>query len=471
MQTGLPCFLVREALSRAECAEVISEAEAAHFSATGRDYPPSYRDNDRLVRDDAGLAERLFARLRPLLPAQLEDAQGRHWRLHGLNPRFRYCRYREGQRFCIHQDGAWSPRPGVRSQLTLMLYLNDARDFRGGHTRYYAERGADSALLGTVQPEAGTAIVFDHALWHDGEAVTQGTKYVMRTDVLYTCEDAAPHHEPHVLGAHEGYVWSVLALQDGRLATGSRDCTVRLWRRAGEGWQPDGELRGHTASVVALAQDAGGRLWSGSRDRRVLCWEGGRPREVGRHAGAVLCLARVAPGLLASGGADGLIRLWSEEGKAAGVLEGHAGWVWSLAGLPGGRLASASEDGTLRVWDLARRREEARPVEAGPPLRALAAAADGALYAGDAEGRITRLLRGTPAQRAAVHSGAVCALALRADGTLASGGEDDLLRLLDAAQLTPRGTHPHGAFVRSLATLRDGRLASASYDGTVRLWP
>ncbi len=469
VHTPLPCFLVRGALDAATCAKVVAEAEATGFSATGRDYPPSYRDNDRLVRDDPALAEALFARLRPLLPEQLVDAQGLRWRLHGLNPRFRYCRYREGQRFCIHQDGAYAPAPGLRSRLTCMLYLNDAAAFCGGRTRYYAERTPDAASLGEVSPEAGTAIVFDHALWHDGEAVTAGTKYVMRTDVLYACEEALAAAAPDAICGHDGYVWSVLALQDGRLATASRDCTVRLWRGAGTRWSEEAVLRGHEASVVALAEDAQGRLWSGSRDRRVLRWESGTALEVGRHEGAVLWLARLADGRMASGGADGLIRLWTSEGRPGGVLQGHAGWVWALAPLPDGRLASASEDGTLRVWDLA---GNTVVLNVGPAVRALAAGA-GVLFVGDAEGGLgcvetagaLRLRR-----RVQAHTGAVCALALHGDGRVASGGEDDALRVHCAANLAPLASYAHAGFVRSLAPLEDGRLASASYDGAVRLW-
>jgi predicted 2-oxoglutarate/Fe(II)-dependent dioxygenase YbiX len=478
IRTELPCFLLRGVFSRGECARIIQEAEEGGFQAMAGDYPPSYRDNDRRVRDDAALAEAFFARIRAFLPERLVDASGDVWRLQGLNPRFRFCRYRGGQRFCIHRDGAYAQSPEVRSRLTCMLYLNDSGEFSGGATRYYAERSEDSGLLGVVRPEAGTLIVFDHELWHDGEAVTSGTKYVMRTDVLYERESLGRGDTSEVLSGHQGYVWHVLARRDGSLATASRDGTVRLWRSLEDTWRQDAVLTGHTASVVGLAEDSEGRLWSASRDRTVRCWEGTTSQLIGRHEGAALCLAALPDGRVASGGADGIIRLWSAEGASVGVLQGHTGWVWALVPLAGGLLASASEDGTVRLWHLASMSEASAPAQTGAPVRALAALPSGGLISGQATGeltvwqlvqapRLTLVLQRTRR----VHTGAVCSIAPLGEDRVASGGEDDGIHLTRLPDFTPLASHHHAGFVRSLAVLPGERLASASYDTTVRLWP
>ncbi len=513
VKTSLPCFLVRGVFTREECARLIQAAEAGGFQATGGHYPPSYRDNDRLVRDDAALAEAVFARIRRFLPERRVDEAGVAWRLRGLNPRFRFCRYRGGQRFCIHRDGAYAPSPEERTHLTCMLYLNDSGEFTGGTTRYYAERSGEAGLLGEVRPEAGTLIVFDHELWHDGEAVTSGTKYVMRTDVLYAREEPASRHaratpreasarllaypvqgapreivlttreapangaQPDILAGHQGYVWSVLARRDGSLATASRDGTVRLWRPSGDTWRAEAVLTGHTASVVALAEDARGQLWSASRDHTVRRWEGAASQIIGRHEGAALCLAALPDGRMASGGADGLIHLWSSEGAALHTLRGHTGWVWALALLDSGLLASASEDGTVRVWHLERASEATPPALLGGPVRALAALPSGRLLTGQASGELTewRLsLTPHPTLQARgtrrVHTGAVCAIAALSEDRVASGGEDDGIHLTRLPEFTGLGGYQHEGFVRGLAALSGERLASASYDTTVRLW-
>ena len=39
------------------------------------------------------------------------------------------------------------------------------------------------------------ALFFEHAIHHKGEAVIQGRKYVLRTDVMYAAEDAEYDYE------------------------------------------------------------------------------------------------------------------------------------------------------------------------------------------------------------------------------------------------------------------------------------
>jgi predicted 2-oxoglutarate/Fe(II)-dependent dioxygenase YbiX len=437
----------------------IADAEAQGFSATGALYPSTYRDNDRLVRDDARLAAALFECLRPALPRQLV-VDGVAWRLAGLNSRFRWCRYRGGQRFCVHRDGAYVPHAGARSLLTCQLYLNDAASFEGGRTRFYAARDG-SAIFGAITPEVGAAIVFDHDLWHDGEPVTAGTKYVMRTDVMYERDEASEAARAGELRGHLGYVFSLCARRDGTLASGSRDRTIRLWRVE----QEVARLEGHTASVTMLAEDAGGVLWSASRDGTVRRWDGARGEIIGRHDGAVLSLVALADGRVASGGADGMISLWTSAGRAA-TFRAHDEWVWGLASA-GGAFASGGEDGTLAIWDSATLTLAWRS-PAGVAIRSLCATPRG-FACGRADGTVSVVARGTSGWRvvaeARLHDGAVTALAIVGE-RLATAGEDGSVHVV-GADLHVIATHRHPSFVRALAA-HDGELATGCYDGVVR---
>lgn len=74
----------------------------------------------------------------------------------------------------MHVDLSYRPSAQERSFLTVILYLND--DYSGGQTRFGPV---------AVQPKAGMALLFPHELRHEGEAVTAGTKEVLRTDVMY----------------------------------------------------------------------------------------------------------------------------------------------------------------------------------------------------------------------------------------------------------------------------------------------
>lgn len=66
-----------------------------------------------------------------------------------------------------------------------MIYLNSARDnFTGGRTLFYKNQ-TDDNILAEYTPHEGDLIIFDHNIWHKGEMVNQGEKYVMRSDVIY----------------------------------------------------------------------------------------------------------------------------------------------------------------------------------------------------------------------------------------------------------------------------------------------
>lgn len=475
-ETPGTCFLVRHAIEGDFADALVQYGTARGFQATGATYPPSYRDNDRLVCDDPALAGDLFERLRALLPPVLVDADGRAWHLDGLNARFRFCRYRDGQCFRRHRDGAYADR-GLRSRLTLQIYLDDAGGFHGGSTRFYASQAGP--LVGRVAPSRGTAVVFDHDLWHDGEPVTLGVKHVMRTDVMYR----APALETGVTRiGHPGYVYGLLPLRNGRLATSSRDTTIRIWRL--DDSRPEATvLVGHTASVVALAETPGGTLVSGSRDGTVRAWDLGRrtSRVLMQQDAAVLSIVPLGHvggvEVVAAGDGVGAIRIVPvTPGGQPRAMTGHRGWVWALATVPG-FLLSASEDGTVRLWstDSGECTGVASPDRG--PVHALAAipGPEGGVAAGFADGHVVVYeadrARGTlsPVQVVAAHDGEIYALAPAGPRAVASGGEDGWARVWRTGVCAPIAAVRHEGFVRAVALTQDGRLASAGYDGVVKL--
>jgi WD40 repeat protein len=423
------CFPLPDVLDPAACARLIADATARGFAATGVDYPASYRNNDRLVHDEPALAAWLFERVRADLPAVL-DLDGERWELVGLNERFRFCRYRGGQGFRIHRDGAHAPAPDRRSLLTFQIYLDDASGFGGGRTRFYtARRGT---LTHAVVPHTGHAIVFDHQYWHDGEPVPEGTKHVLRTDVIYRRTTA--------VAGHTGYVYALQPLADGRLASASRDRTIRIGDRI---------LAGHAASVTALAQPAPGLLLSGSRDHAVRRWDlaAGTSTVLTELPGAVLSLTATHAGC-----GDG--KIYPLDGGAP--LAGHTGWVWALAQV-GDVLVSGAEDGTIRSWPGA-------AVSPGHgPVHALAVLPGGGLAAGFADGFV-----GHPGGGFQAHEGEVYALAVLDEHHLATGGEDDLAKVWHLPSGRCVARFEHGDFVRAVAAVGPGQLATGSYDGRVR---
>ena len=133
------------------------------------------RDNDRVIWDNPKVAEQLFEMIKDLVPQDIDGYEPI-----GLNERFRFYRYKDGQRFKPHIDGAYKRSDTEFSLLTVLLYLNE--EFEGGSTYLIT-------LNENVQPKTGMCLIFDHKILHAGTSVTTGTKYVLRTDVMYKLKD------------------------------------------------------------------------------------------------------------------------------------------------------------------------------------------------------------------------------------------------------------------------------------------
>jgi prolyl 4-hydroxylase len=174
---GQLVWTVPGVLSAAECAdwvariEALKPEEAPINTYRGAERHADFRNNDRVMFDDTALAARLFEAVRSTLPSSWEGRAPSR-----ANERFRGYRYQPGQYFRSHLDGCFVRDARERSELTLMVYLND--DFGGGETAF-------ESLDEIVRPVAGTALLFFHAQRHEGCAVTRGTKYVLRSDVMY----------------------------------------------------------------------------------------------------------------------------------------------------------------------------------------------------------------------------------------------------------------------------------------------
>lgn len=168
----VPGFLSAEA-----CRDLVARTEAQGCEAapvtTGRGFVmrPDIRNNDRAIFEDVALAAVLFDRARAHVPDSLLGRSPC-----GANERFRAYRSGPGQRFKPHYDGAFVRSPDEQSLLTFMIYLND--DFEGGETAFLD-------LEQLVVPRTGDALFFQHHVLHEGREVTRGTKYVLRSDVMY----------------------------------------------------------------------------------------------------------------------------------------------------------------------------------------------------------------------------------------------------------------------------------------------
>ncbi len=169
-------FTVPDVLTAGDCKMLIGMLEGQGFdeapitTIAGPVMNKQIRNNTRVIFDHQELANRIYAKLEHALPVVCGTKPV------GANERFRAYRYEPSQRFAPHLDGCFQRDARERSELTLMIYLNDG--FGGGATTFL-----DYEL--EVTPKTGMALLFQHRILHEGAVVTSGTKYVLRTDVMY----------------------------------------------------------------------------------------------------------------------------------------------------------------------------------------------------------------------------------------------------------------------------------------------
>jgi predicted 2-oxoglutarate/Fe(II)-dependent dioxygenase YbiX len=168
-------FTVEDFLTRQECLENIVLSEKVGYelakvnTAGGSRVRTDIRNNNRAFYKSEELAQTLWEKAQPFVPSQLGNSHSI-----GLNELFRFYRYQRGHQFKGHYDESYIRTAEEASYFTFMVYLND--NFQGGDTTFRELR---------IRPRQGMALLFLHSLYHEGSEVTQGVKYVLRSDVMY----------------------------------------------------------------------------------------------------------------------------------------------------------------------------------------------------------------------------------------------------------------------------------------------
>ena len=92
----------------------------------------------------------------------------------------------------MHCDARFVRSSEEKSFYTVNVYINNGggKDFKGGRTCFFNPHkitGKMEVSVGVVA-HAGSALIFNQAperIYHNGEEVYDGVKYLMRTDVMY----------------------------------------------------------------------------------------------------------------------------------------------------------------------------------------------------------------------------------------------------------------------------------------------
>ncbi|KAI5925105.1 hypothetical protein F4810DRAFT_88994 [Camillea tinctor] len=222
--TGGLAFVLDNVLSPSESAKLLTMAEDSVMEEDKLDGSPwrpalihigggyevlaaDYRNSDRIVWDNQDMVDRLWARLQtvPQVRDKLNvlstdellggNRDGRSTlEYYRVNKRMRFLRYGEDQFFKTHCDSSYGEKTDdggfAQTWFTLHLFLNDSQqavgeeaDLIGGATSFLS---LDESRRVDVDPKAGRVLIFQHMkLRHSGDEVMIGTKYTVRTDIMY----------------------------------------------------------------------------------------------------------------------------------------------------------------------------------------------------------------------------------------------------------------------------------------------
>lgn len=356
-------------------------------------------------------------------------------------------------------------------------------DLRGlSLTRYMGQGGKDLQLFrearltdktrldrATFQNEGHSDPITCMAVLSKGRVVSGSRDCTLRV------WDAATGQCLQTLIEHTNWINCVAALPDGRVVSGSRDSTLRVWdATTGKCLQT---LTGHKDRVICVAAFPDGRVVSGSWDKTLRVWDtitGKCLQILMGHANTITCVIVLSDGRVVSGSEDNTLRVWDPAtGKCLQILVGHRNLVRCMTVLADGRVVSGSLDNTLRVWDastgkclqiLMGHKSLVRCVSVFPDGRVVSGSYDHTLRVWNTEkGQCLQILEG--------HNNWVDCVTVLPDGRVVSGSLDNTLRVWDVTtsdclQILEEHTSP----IRRVSVLPDGRVVSGSEDNTLRVW-
>ncbi|KAI9065115.1 hypothetical protein FKP32DRAFT_1756908 [Trametes sanguinea] len=155
------------------------------------------RVNHRISVPSVEFAQRLYSVLAPHLPSEFpyptwgkRSAGATVHAPHSLNSNIRLYKYTQGQYFGPHyDDSVRDAETGAKSEWTLLIYLTGSQDgVEGGETLFYKDQKGKARETIVPPLTRGTALLHRHGqdcLLHEGSPVTKGTKYVLRSDLMF----------------------------------------------------------------------------------------------------------------------------------------------------------------------------------------------------------------------------------------------------------------------------------------------
>lgn len=204
-------FTIDNLLTGDECNQIIENSNKYDFS-TLDSYSKTVRDSTRLCIFDNKLSLALWNRIKDNNFGENSpfgfSAKGK-WEPAGINNCLRLSKYiGPSNGFKYHFDSQYCYNFDTRSIFSLVIYLND--NFKDGQTILYQHPnpinvggltvdeeiklngGIDAYEKLIIEPNIGKCLIFPHNTLHASNNIVDGTKIIIRTDIIYERTIAVP---------------------------------------------------------------------------------------------------------------------------------------------------------------------------------------------------------------------------------------------------------------------------------------
>jgi WD40 repeat protein len=236
---------------------------------------------------------------------------------------------------------------------------------------------------------------------------------------------------------HKEAIRCAVVLRDGRLVTGSKDKSIKIWNP--QSFKCIKELTHHTSHVVSLCELDNGILASGSGDTTIALWDVSNNFKLinvlNSHKNTVYSIIQLRDGPMLTASGDKTIRVFDPYDKylCNKVLEGqHKSGVLCLLQLRDGKIVSGSSDTTMVVWD-------------------------------SLSFKAIKSLNG--------HTNSVFKVIQLSDDSICSASGDKTIRLWNSTSFCCfKVLEGHTNYVNCIIELKEGKVMSGSNDKVIRLW-
>lgn len=283
------------------------------------------------------------------------------------------------------------------------------------------------------------------------------------------------------LAGHTDDILTIYQLKDGRLVSGSKDKTVKVWDvDTGLCIQT---LKGIESYVWSLCELTDGRLAVGVdsfHGMKLFNLKSGHCAKVfkfneKKYSRNTYSICQLKDGRLASVAQDD-IDLWDiNTGKITRTLKHPANYngVSKIHQLKDSRLISAATDGTIKLWNPNNGMclQTLTPYHGNQTINAFCELEDGRVISGSHRGdyKFWEMNNGTCLKTYIAHSSYVRSIFQLSDGSIASGAWDKTVRVYDLKTDKIIKFYQHSNYVSGAIQLKDGRIASIN-GANISVW-